>query len=119
MVSTSTDWMHPDLMDHVAHDVVDAFTAIVESIPAGRTFTVNDLRARLDAAGVPDAKRGVLFTNACRALLIEPVRVSQWGRTSDVFVASSGSSAHRARVRLYRRLPVTADGALTAAGGDT
>lgn len=105
MVSTSTDWMHPDLMDHVAHDELAAFTAILESIPAGRTFTVNDLRLRLDAAGIPDAKRGVLFRNACRAELIEPVRVSQWGRVTDVFVPSSGSSAHRARVRLYRRLP--------------
>ncbi|WP_143320096.1 hypothetical protein [Cellulomonas iranensis] len=105
-MSTSTDWMRPDVMDHVAHDELAAFTAIVESIPAGRTFTVNDLRDRLDAAAVPAEKRGVLFTNACRADLIEPVRVSQWGRITDVFVPSSGSSAHRARVRLYRRLPV-------------
>jgi hypothetical protein len=111
VVSTSTDWQETSLLD-LAHDTLEAFTQIVESIPAGRTFTVNDLRDRLDAADVPPAQRGALFTNACRAELIEPVRLTAWGRTTDVYVASSGTTAHKARVRLYRRVSrAAADGA--------
>ncbi len=74
----------------MAPDPEAAFFEIVASIPPGRTFTVNDLRDRLDAADIPAPRRGPLFAAACAAELIEPVRLTAWGRTTDVYVPSTG-----------------------------
>lgn len=76
---------------------------VIESIPSGRRFTVNDLRDRLDAANIPASARGGLFARASRLGLIEPVRITAWGVTADVYVASTGDTAHAATVRVYRR----------------
>jgi hypothetical protein len=81
----------------------EAFLRIVKSVSPGRRVTVNHLRDLLDAAGIPEQARGGLFDGACRAGLLEPVRVQVEAEWADVYVASTGESARRSRVRLYRR----------------
>ncbi|GAA4627312.1 hypothetical protein [Cellulomonas oligotrophica] len=95
--------------DQPLHDVsaapAAAFVAIVSAIPAGARFSVNDIRSGLDAASVPLRHRPGLFRRACRAGLIEPVHLAQGGVTAPYRVPSTGPSAHRAHVQVYRRLP--------------
>ncbi|HUX72034.1 MAG TPA: hypothetical protein VMV41_16060, partial [Cellulomonadaceae bacterium] len=100
--ATARQWQDASLLDLTTETVV-AFLAIITSIPAGRRFTVNDLRSRLDAADVPARQRGGLFNRALAAGLIEAVKVSAWGVDYDVRVASTSEKTHRATVRVYRR----------------
>ncbi|MGN8245263.1 hypothetical protein ACTHAM_002382 [Cellulomonas soli] len=112
-MSTATDYREVDLLDLAAavdESTQAAFLRVVESIPARRVFTVNDIRERLVAAGVPEKDRGGLFHLAKTLGLIEPVTVSAWGRDYAVREPSTGASARRATVRVYRRLGRDTDG---------
>lgn len=101
-------WQELALTD-LEEDVAEAFAAIVSSVPEGRRFSVNDVRHRLDAAGVPERQRAGLFLRARHAGLIEPVVFEQWGVRTPYRVPSTGTSAHRAHVQVYRRLPARGD----------
>lgn len=99
---TAQQWQEASLLD-LTDEVDGAFAAIIASIPPGRRFTVNDLRSRLDAADIPPRQRGGLFNRAIAAHQIEAVTVSAWGVDYDVRVPSTGGTANRATVRVYRR----------------
>lgn len=103
MVTTSVQWQESSLLD-LTEDAESAFMALVESIPPGRRFSVNDVRHRLDAMGLPDKQRGGLFNRALAAGLIEAVTVNSWGIDYPVRVPSTGPKAHNATVRVYRRV---------------
>lgn len=75
------------------------FCRILQRARPGADITVNVLRDDLDAAQIPATARGGLFAQAVNTGYLEPVRL--FG--GDVYVPSTGDSAHRARVRLYRR----------------
>ncbi|MFE6228932.1 hypothetical protein [Cellulosimicrobium sp. NPDC057862] len=87
-------------LPQVSHET---FLRIVDSVPAGTEVTVNTLRARLDAAEVPERARGGLFSKATKARLLEPVWVGEGDDRTPKTAASSGPSAHLARVRVYVR----------------
>jgi len=89
-----------DLLD--GHAAV--FTRVVEEMPPGTRFSINDIRDRLDAAGVPAGARGGLFAGACAAHLIRACEFTVYGRRFPQYVPSTGESAHTARVRVYRRV---------------
>lgn len=111
-MATVTEWQESAITDFTAKDADAAFLAVIESIPAGRRFSVNDLRHRLDAVEVPDRRRGALFHAAITAGLIEPVTVNTWGTDHPLRIPSTGASANGATVRVYRRM-----GDEPAAGG--
>ena len=90
------------LLDLLA-DTQEAFMDLVRAMPAGREFSVNDLRAQLDHYGIPEKSRAGLFLKAVRAGLISPLTVTAGGRTVPVTVDSTGGSAHRAQVKVYVR----------------
>jgi hypothetical protein len=73
------------------------FCRILQRCSLGSHVTVNALRDDLDAAQIPATARGGLFSQAVNAGYLEPVRM--FG--GDIFVASTGNTAHRASVRLY------------------
>jgi len=104
-MSPSTAWRDepPDLLARSQDDVVAAFFTVIEAIPAGRLFSVNDIRRQLDALEIPNASRGVLFTAARTAGLIEYAGGTAWGREYLDVERSTGRSAHGARVMRYRR----------------
>lgn len=109
MVSNDTTWRHepPDLLaraDAAGDEHLAAFFRVIEDIPAGQQFSVNDIRARLDALEIPNTKRGGLMHAAKKAGLIENVVITAWGHTAAVYQASSGNSARCARVARYRRV---------------
>ncbi|MCR1984000.1 hypothetical protein NSA53_17355 [Cellulosimicrobium cellulans] len=81
----------------------ETFLNIVDSVAPGVEISVNTLRARLDAAEVPESARGGLFTNASKLGLLEPIWVGEGDDRTPKTAASSGPSAHLARVRVYRR----------------
>jgi hypothetical protein len=82
-------------------DVTDTtrqdFEAILRTVPW--EFSINDCREAMDAAGIPDSKRGGLFNAAVKAGLIAAQFAGQYPCT----VASTGPSAHAARVKVYHR----------------
>lgn len=84
-------------------DVQEAFLAVVRTIPAGREFTVNDLRDRLDELQIPAKARGGLFAAATKAGLCKPAVVHAGGWAYPKTVPSTGGTAHAARVRVYVR----------------
>ena len=73
------------------------FCRILQRSDLGARISVNTLRDDLDAAQIPSTARGGLFSQAVNVGYIEPVRM--FG--GDIFVASTGDTAHRAAVRLY------------------
>lgn len=85
-------------------DPREAFFDTIQARPVGSLFSINDIRKTLDAHSVPDKSRAGLFSAACSAGLIEPYEVFIDGRKVAVSVDSTGPSAHRAKVRVYRRL---------------
>ncbi|SDG21370.1 hypothetical protein SAMN04487781_4028 [Cellulosimicrobium cellulans] len=87
-------------LPQVSHET---FLRIVDSVPAGTEVSVNTLRSRLDAAEVPERARGGLFSKATKARLLEPVWVGDGDDRTPKTAASSGPTAHLARVRVYRR----------------
>lgn len=108
MVSTDKSWRErpPDLLAQAAasdDEHLAAFFAVMEQIPPGQRFTVNDVRASLDALGIPNTKRGGLFESARHAGLIERAGVSMYGTYVLSTVPSSGRSARHARVASWRR----------------
>lgn len=84
-------------------DEVDLFLAVIEAVRPGAEFTVNDVRTKLDLAGVPDRARGGLFAKAAKAGLIRPAVLHVDGQTYPKTVPSTGSTANAARVRVYVR----------------
>lgn len=89
---------------------VDAAMRAIASVHAGTEFSVNLVRAKLDAANVPTVARAGLFDKAVAAKLIEPVWFVGGGRRLPVVEPSTGRTARGARVRVYRRtaIPYTA-----------
>ena len=100
--ATKQAWQDVSLLD-LLEEERDAFTTIVCDLPAGTEFTVNDIRDRLDAAGVPVKARGGLFAKACRAGWIVAATITVHGQTYPKHKASTGESANGAMVRVYRR----------------
>lgn len=90
-------------LDILSDETREAFARIIKSVSPGRRVTVNHLRDLLDAAGIPEQARGGLFDGACRQGLLRPVKVQLGDEWHDVYVRSTGVSAHGARVRLYER----------------
>lgn len=82
---------------------VTAFMEAIANVRPGVEFTVNDVRAELDAAGVPLVSRGGLFCKAAKAGLIAPAVLTVGGRAYPKTVPSTGYTAHAARVRVYVR----------------
>lgn len=87
-------------LPEVAHET---FLRIVDSVAPGAEISVNTLRPRLDAAEVPERARGGLFFAATKAGLLEPAFVEADGARFPKLQPSTGPSAHRAHVRVYRR----------------
>lgn len=82
----------------------DAFFAILRTFPVGQLLSVNDLRLRLDGAEIPDSARGGLFAGAVKAGLLEPSMLPDGlGGAVPHRIPSTGTSAHKATVRVYRR----------------
>lgn len=102
MTTSTRQWQELSLTD-LTVEAEAAFMGVIESIPVGCRFSVNDLRDRLDAIGIEAGHRGGLFNRAIAAGLCRSVRVSAWGVTYDVRIPSTGPSAHGATVRMYRR----------------
>lgn len=70
-----------------------AFVRILDTIPAGHHASSNVLRDLLAAADIPEKSRGGLFSQAAHLGYLEPVR----------YEASSGTTAKRSVVRIYRK----------------
>ena len=79
------------------------FDRVLATIPAGRIFTVEDVRHLLDTAGIPETARGPLFGAACRKGLIEWATTEIDGRAYYLSTPSTGESAKGAKVAVYRR----------------
>ena len=94
-------------LPEVAHET---FLRIVDSVTPGSEISVNTLRARLDAAEVPERARGGLFFAATKAGLLEPAFVEADGDRFPKLQPSTGPSAHRAHVRVYRRTKARLEG---------
>lgn len=82
---------------------VEAFLAVVAALPAGREFTVNDVRDRLDELAIPAKARGGLFSAAQKAGLCKPAVMHVDGAEYPKTVPSTGETANAARVRVYVR----------------
>lgn len=80
-----------------------AFLDWVRSYAPGSHLSVNDLRSRLDALAVPNRARGGLFRHAVAEGLLDLLETTVAGYTVAVKIPSTGRSAHRALVQVYRR----------------
>jgi hypothetical protein len=110
VVSSPRDWQESTLLDFTEDTPAQRFMRMITELPPRTRFTVNDLRDRLDAAEVPNRLRGGLMSAAVAAHLIEAVTVAAWNVDYPVRVPSTGLSAKRATVRVYRRVaPPAAD----------
>ncbi|MEN1976874.1 hypothetical protein [Cellulomonas olei] len=116
VLAPARPWTETSLLDLAGRTATARFLSVVESIPPRTRFTVNDIRHRLDAADVPERLRGGLMHAAKMAGLIESVTVSAWGQDYEVRVRSTGETAHRATVRVYRRLGDPAPGDAASGG---
>jgi len=76
-----------------------AFLTVLDTVPAGHHVSSNVLRDLLAAADIPERTRGGLFSQAVRQGYLRPV--------STRCEASTGETAKRAMVRLYKRTRVT------------
>jgi hypothetical protein len=76
------------------------FLRVLETVPPGRHVSSNVLRDLLAAADIPERTRGGLFSQAVRQGYLRPV--------STRCEASTGETAKRALVRVYKRTRVTA-----------
>lgn len=99
----SRPWHEPQLLDGVGETPAARLLAIVASLPPRTRFTANDLRHRFDVAGIPNQSRGPLMQAARDAGLIEVSTFSMWGQHMPERVPSTGRSANRATVLVYRR----------------
>lgn len=87
----------------VVDDQVEAFLDLVRVLEPGTDFSVNLLRAKLDAYEIPNSARAGLFAKAVALDLIEPLYVTAGPYRVQLTEPSTGRSAHHASVRLYRR----------------
>lgn len=89
----------------------DAFMAAIRALAPGSRFSANTCRAAWDRAGVPEVARAGLMKRACALGLAEKVviRLSD-GRTIPDQEPSTGASAHRAFVYVYRRPAANREG---------
>lgn len=87
-------------LDVLKDDAKTVFARIIRAVEPGALVSVNSLRDMLDAADIPNASRGGLFDGAARKGLLEPYRTPEG---FDVTIASTGDTANRSSVRLYRR----------------
>jgi hypothetical protein len=71
------------------------FLRIIETVPAGDEVTSNLLRDKLNAADIPEKSRGGLFSQAVNQGYLRPVARG--------YEPSTGETANRAVVRIYRR----------------
>lgn len=90
-------------LHRVDNVTVRTFLAWVRALPAGTDVSVNDLRRVLDGNDVPNRARGGLFRRAVVEELLDPLEVSAPGYVVPVKIPSTGHSAHRALVQVYRR----------------
>src|SRR5690606_32447503 len=81
-----------------------AFHAAIRGFEPGAMFSINDVRAQLDDAGVPPSARANLFYAATCEGLIELVTLEVGPYTAPYRVRSTGRSAHGAWVNVYARL---------------
>lgn len=82
----------------------EAFLGLINEIHPNVRVTANNLRDDLDRLGIPEGMRGALFRAAMTAGLIEPVTLElPDGTVIYRSVKSTGTSAHSADVRMYRR----------------
>ena len=72
-----------------------AFLRLLETIPAGHHASSNVLRDLMATADIPEKSRGGLFAQAVKNGYLRPV--------GSRYEASSGRTAHRAPVRIYKR----------------
>lgn len=78
--------------------------AVLARVAPGEGFTINDVRAELDAAGVPPATRGRLFALAAGEGLIEAMTFRYRGTLHPATIPSDGRSAHGKPVTVWVRL---------------
>ncbi|MFC5268429.1 hypothetical protein ACFPJ1_40520 [Kribbella qitaiheensis] len=71
------------------------FLRVLDTVPAGHHVSSNVLRDLLAAADIPEKSRGGLFSQAVNQGYLRPV--------ANRYEASTGETANRAPVRLYRR----------------
>lgn len=98
-------WRDPQLID-LTGEPAEVFLRVLSEVPHGTVFSVNDVRDRLDAAGVPERLRGGLFSAACSLGVIRALDITVYGRRFERRVPSTGRTAKRATVREYRRTDV-------------
>lgn len=80
------------------------FLRVVADIPEGALFTVNTIRAELDAAQIPDKARGGLMAGAMKAgLCAQAVELIDGFGPVVLHVPSTGPSANASGVKVYRR----------------
>lgn len=87
-----------------------AFLNAVRALAPGTAFTANTIRPTLDRAEVPPGQRAALMRRACALGLAEPVTFNVGGDEIHIKVPSTGKTARRAYVALYRRPAVHAEG---------
>ncbi len=81
-----------------------AFRDVVLAFEPGAMFSINDVRAQLDDAGVPASARANLFHAATCEGLIELAWLEVGPYKAPYRVRSTGRSAHGAWVHVYARL---------------
>ncbi|MHB1063561.1 MAG: hypothetical protein ACYC1Z_03550 [Georgenia sp.] len=93
----------------LADDVAN-FDRIIASYPVGDKVSINLVRSQLDAVEIPESSRGGLFSRAVKGGVLAPATVVAGGQEFPIFEASTGTSANRARVRVYVRTDPKAQG---------
>jgi hypothetical protein len=87
----------------VPEEKVQAFFDSLRAIPVGADVSVNEVRDRLDELAIPTVARAGLFYRAACEGLIEALTLEYAGYATPVKVPSTGRTAHRALVQVYRR----------------
>lgn len=100
------DGQQQSLWDVTRPEIEDMRDAVLMIAP-GALFTVNDLRARLDRAGVRKKVRAALLRSCVGEGLCRPEMVELNGETYQIRIPSTGKSAHAATVVVYRRFVPT------------
>jgi hypothetical protein len=72
-----------------------SFLQVLDTVPAGDHVSSNILRDLLAAADIPEKSRGGLFAQAAKLGHLRPV--------AHRYEASTGETANRAVVRIYRK----------------
>lgn len=90
-------------LGRVTEQQVETFLDWVRLFTAGTELSVNDLRHLLDHHDVPTSARAGLFKGAVAEGLLDPLEMTVGSYTIPVKIPSTGRSAHRAHVQVYRR----------------